>query len=205
MFENTDVIQIDLSTVSKFYRRSDIWVVYFFNPKIKKCQDFKTEFVTLAEKFYGIISVAAIDCLIEEELCEEFGVFDIPQIMIFSEKLSDDGERYTDKYEWQTIGNAAAKKMQNFVSIVTAENFDTFLGREPTKHHVLLFTDKKSTPVIYKALSKRFLDKLVFGEVRASDKDLLANFGISEFPSLVVLTDTHGHATVKYIGDNKVD
>lgn len=205
MFENTDVIQIDLSTISKFYRRSDIWVVYFFNPKTKKCQDFKSEYVTLAEKFYGIISVAAIDCLNEEELCEEFGVYDIPQIMIFSEKFSDDGERFNDKLEWQTIGNAAARKMQNFVSIVSADNFDTFLNRDSTKHHVLLFTDKKSTPVIYKALSKRFLDKLVFGEVRTSDKELINRFGISEFPSLLVLTDTNGLGTVKYTGENKVD
>lgn len=62
--------------------------MYFFNPKIKKCQDFKDEYIKVAEKMYGIIKVGAIDCTKEEELCEEFGVFDIPQLMIFTESYS---------------------------------------------------------------------------------------------------------------------
>jgi hypothetical protein len=44
---------------------------------------------------YGIINVGAIDCLNEEELCEEFGVFEVPQLMIFTESFSEDGEKYT--------------------------------------------------------------------------------------------------------------
>ena len=38
------------------------------------------------------------------------------------------------------------------------------------KHKILYFTEKKSTPPVMKALSKKFLDKLSFGEVRASDE-----------------------------------
>jgi len=62
--------------------------LYFFNPKNKKCQDFKDEYIKLAEKMYGIIKVGAIDCTKEEELCEEFSVFDVPQLMIFTESYS---------------------------------------------------------------------------------------------------------------------
>jgi len=52
------------------------------------------------------------------------------------------------------------------VNIVSNENFESFQNRNPTLYHVILFTDKKSTPAIFKALSKKFLEKLVFGEVR---------------------------------------
>jgi hypothetical protein len=38
---------------------------------------------------YGITKIGAIDCLNEEELCEEFGVYDVPRVMIFSESFSD--------------------------------------------------------------------------------------------------------------------
>jgi hypothetical protein len=72
------VIKLDLSSVFQFYRRKEIWILYFYNPKLKACQDFKDEYVKLSEKMYGIIKVSAIDCLSEEELCEEFGAFDIP-------------------------------------------------------------------------------------------------------------------------------
>ena len=51
----------------------------------------------MAEKMYGIIKVGSINCLTEEELCEEFGVYEVPQIMIFSESIKEDGERYTGK------------------------------------------------------------------------------------------------------------
>lgn len=60
---------------------------------------------------YGIINVGAIDCQSEEELCEEFGMYDIPMIVIFTESFSEDGERYTGNQDWSSIANAAAKKM----------------------------------------------------------------------------------------------
>jgi len=64
------------------------------NAKKEEVTAFKDEYVLTAEKLYGIIKVAAIDCGKEEELCEEFGVFDIPQIMIYTENTTEDGERF---------------------------------------------------------------------------------------------------------------
>ncbi len=56
------------------------------------------------------------------------------------------------------IMNTAAKKMQSFVSVVTENNWQSFIERErATKHKILLFTEKKTTPTIYKALSKKYL------------------------------------------------
>lgn len=64
------------------------------NAEKEECKTFKDEYVLTSEKLYGIIKTAAIDCGKEEELCEEFGVFDIPQIMIYTEKTSEEGERH---------------------------------------------------------------------------------------------------------------
>lgn len=63
LFENTDVISLDLSGVFKFYRRQEIWIIYFFNPKLEDCKKFKDEYATIASKLYGIIKVGAVDCL----------------------------------------------------------------------------------------------------------------------------------------------
>jgi hypothetical protein len=60
---------------------------------------------------YGIIKVGAINCLNEEELCEEFGAFEIPQIIIFSESFAEEGERYRGKEDLNSLANAAARKM----------------------------------------------------------------------------------------------
>jgi len=99
LFENTDVTQLDLSTIFKFYRRQEIWILYFFDPTKKECQEFKDKYIELAAKLYGIVKVGAIDCRSEEELCEEFSVYDIPKILLFTEDISDDGEMYRGKQE----------------------------------------------------------------------------------------------------------
>jgi len=46
---------------------------------------------------FGIISVGSINCLAEEELCEEFSVFDSPVIKIFTESINDDGITFKGK------------------------------------------------------------------------------------------------------------
>lgn len=57
------------------------------------------------------MKVAAINCRDEEELCEEFSVYDVPQILIFTENFKDDGERYKGKMDWNGIANAGSRKM----------------------------------------------------------------------------------------------
>jgi len=148
--------------------------MYFFNPKLQECKDFKESYIQVAEKLYGMIKVGAIDCLREEELCEEFAAFDVPQILIFTEAYVDDGERYRGDMKAEQIINAAAKKMQNFVSSVNEGNYDSFVDRDrTTKNKIMLFTDKKSTPTVFKALSKKHIDRLNFGEVKQSETALL--------------------------------
>jgi hypothetical protein len=56
------------------------------------------------------------------------------------------------------------------VSVVSESNYDSFIERDrATKHKILLFTEKKTTPTYYKALSKKYLDRLTFGEVRHTE------------------------------------
>ena len=101
-------------------------------------------------------------------------MFDYPSIMIYNENYGDSGERFRGKMEHGTIANFASRKMQSFVSSVNSDNYVSFVDRERMeKNKVLLFTDKKSPPAIYKALSKKYLGKAVFGEVRKSETELI--------------------------------
>lgn len=154
---------------------------------------------------YGIIKVGAINCGNEEELCEEFSAFEIPQILIFSESFNEDGERYRGNLELNSLANAAAKKMQSFVSIVSEQNYDSFCERENKNHHVILFTDKKSTPAILKSLSKKYIKKLLIGEIRSSEPNLIQKFNIQQFPTLIVLTNCQDSQGEVYQGEFKVD
>jgi Thioredoxin len=96
--------------------------------------------------------------------------------------------------------------MQSFVSIVTGENYPGFIARDPTKYKVLLFTERKTTAPIFKALSKQFKDKLLFGEVRKnSETDLVQKFNVQQFPTLLVVTDPQSFTGEAYSGELKID
>ena len=104
------------------------------------------------------------------------------------------------------IMNAAVKKMQSFVSVVSDENYDTFVERErATKHKILLFTEKKTTPTVFKALSKTYLNKLMFGEVKQAEEALIKKFNIESFPVIMALTDPENYGGEKYEGEMKID
>ena len=105
----------------------------------------------------------------DEELCEEFSVFDNGAgntVKVFTENTNDDGTQYKGKMEWKGIASFASKKMQSFVNVVTQNNYQSFIDQAPQKNKILLFTDKKVTPPLYKSLSKTYKEKLIFGEVR---------------------------------------
>lgn len=115
------------------------------------------------------MSVGAIDCKEDEELCEEFSVYDSGagnQVKVFTENTNDDGTQYKGKMEWKNIASFASKKMQSFVNVVTTENYNRFIQDNPNKNKILMFTDKKFTSSLFKSLSKTYKEKLIFGEVR---------------------------------------
>ena len=143
---------------------------------------------------FGIISVGAIDCRDEEELCEEFAVYDTPVIKIFTENANDDGTTFKGQKLWKNISGKAAQYMQNFVRSVSTENYDAFADENPEKQKILIFTDRKSTAPLFRSLSKYYKDKLIFGEVKQKyEKELYDKFGITKVPTILALTDPYNY------------
>lgn len=67
----------------------------------------------------------------------------------------------TQDYEEDTLDIDKLKKMAGrFITSrtveITANNHETFIDDNPGKPKILLFTDKKGVPLIYKALSTHF-------------------------------------------------
>ena len=121
---------INIQSVRSFYRRNQVWIIFFFKTDQEECKKIRDEFKTLSEKMYGIIRIGAVDCEEDEEMCEEFLIFDTPTVMAFTDNFADDGEKYKGKYEWKKLASFATKKMQDFVSIVTNDNYGGFIDRE---------------------------------------------------------------------------
>ena len=189
LYEKTDVVELNLGNLKQLYRRNEIWMIHFYKPSDKKSRDMKDEWINLANKLYGIIKIAAVNCEDDEELCEEYEVKQIPTILCFPDNTALKHEVYKGEKTYQKISDFAVSKMQSFVRFVNSKNFEEFLEAEPDSVKVLLFTEKKSTPPLLKALSKEFKGKVLFGEVRQSESLLVSKFKIEKFPSIIGLED----------------
>ena len=83
--------------MNQFYRRSQVWIIFFFRTDIPECDAVRDEYKILSDKMYGVFKIIAVDCDEDEEISEEFLVFDTPTIVVFTDNLDDEGEKYQGK------------------------------------------------------------------------------------------------------------
>lgn len=105
--------------------------------------------------------------------------------------------------DWKSITNVATDKMQSFVSIVTANNYNDFMDRDKDNFKVILITNKKSIPPIYKALSK-YKDNFSYGLIRESES-LAKEFKPPQIPAIGVITGRYDYSVDYYDGEQKLE
>ncbi|KAJ3258452.1 hypothetical protein HK103_003574 [Boothiomyces macroporosus] len=104
-----------------------------------------------------------VDCddKANQQLCGQYGVQGFPTLKIFPAGAKG-----------MPQGNEPLIK-------ITEENNDKV-------DKVVLVTDKKTTPPLFKALSIEYLDRLAFGEVKSSNAELVAELGVETFPAILI-------------------
>ena len=203
-FENTDVLLLKMENLSKLLSRRKIWFVYFFKSKNPGFEEMKNKINDIASQSYGIFNFGAVNCKEDEEICEDYSVFSTPKIFYFPDSGNDE-EEYKGKVDFQSIFKFGSRLMQNFVRVINKDNFDDFITTHSERFHVLLFTSKKSTPPLFKALSKDYLNHLSFGEIRQSENELIKSFDVKKFPTLIVLVEPETNEVDIYKEDLKYD
>ena len=187
-FKNTKVHSIKMKSLTYLYSRKNIWFVYFYRKGDQNYEPYVKAMIEFADKTDGLFNAGAVNCIKDEEICEEFGVTQTPSIIFFSENEKD-YNKYDGKIDYNSLFNYAAKRMSYYVNEITKEKLSDFFAKKPDKYHVILFTSKESTPSLYKALSKYYINKLIFGEVHKNQNELVELFKIREFPTLMVMLD----------------
>jgi tRNA(Leu) C34 or U34 (ribose-2'-O)-methylase TrmL len=87
-------------------------------------------------------------------------------VLAFPANIRQEPKRYSGNWELQDLAKIAIDLMESFVSIVTSANYESFVNEDPSKNKVLLFTNKKATPPLFKALSKEYKGRLLFGQIK---------------------------------------
>lgn len=103
------------------------------------------------------------------------------------------------------IVDAVVSKINNHVAKLTDKEIDGFLEKDGEKPKAILFTDKGTTSALLRSIAIDFLDVISVGQVRNKEKAAVDRFGISSFPSFVLIPGG-GKEPITYGGElNKKD
>lgn len=166
--------------------------VWYFHGSKRGDVDFQATWDTVAEKTKKMITIAAMDCEENVKHCEREGVKE-SGVMIYPQqprpKFAYEGGQDTEailKFLYKLIPGDKVK------SLTKAEEYTDLKKKNPTKVKVILFSDKKKAPSMFKGLSvdSVFARTVEFSFVGpdASEVSDAAGAGKKKLPAIQIIT-----------------
>ena len=189
--------------ISEYLKKSDLTVLlFYYRTESNKSNSVAENLKIVYSKLRYLIDIILINC--DDNIMEECIIDDnndddeffkievhIPPEYKFNPYTKEINKHQKFVY---TKKNVSEKELYNFITkaiisrerIVTNENYEEFKEISDL-NKVILFTNKKNSPLIYRGLSGYFYDRLALGLVFDLDKKLCDKFNISKFPTLIVI------------------
>lgn len=207
---NTSTNKINEIETKQNKRINTLQIVEFYAPWCGHCQNLKPAYEKAAKNLDGLAKVAAVDCDDDanKAFCGTMGVKGFPTL-----KIVRPGKKYgrpvVEDYQGQrsagAIVDAVVAKINNHVVKLTDKEIDGFLEKEEEKPKAILFTEKGTTSALLRSIAIDFLDAVTVGQVRNKETATVEKFGISSFPSFVLIPGG-GKEPITYSGElNKKD
>lgn len=147
-----------------------------------------------------MLRVGAIDCNDQKDLCKKEGVEgDLPRYRVYPPLPIPTQDFEGTVLDTDKLKKIAYRYIGNRVIEISQSNVDSFKNDNPGKPKMLLFTEKKGTPIVYRALSTYFDKTLEFGIVRHTDTFLVNQYKVKSFPTFFLLKNKE--KPNKYDGD----
>ncbi|KAL7929625.1 hypothetical protein V8C35DRAFT_314815 [Trichoderma chlorosporum] len=209
--KNSPVLQVDAKSYDRLIAKSNhTSIVEFYAPWCGHCQNLKPAYEKAAKNLDGLAKVAAVDCDDDanKSFCGTMGVKGFPTLKIVRPGKKF-GRPVVEDYQGQrtagAIVEAVVSKINNHVVKLTDKEIDGFLEKEEEKPKAILFTDKGTTSALLRSIAIDFLDAITVGQVRNKETAAVEKFGISSFPTFVLIPGS-GKEPITYSGElNKKD
>lgn len=184
------------------FRESAVSSLWFFENGSKEDQAFLSEYNKVASELKGMAKICAISCTDHPVFCQKQGVKDTPTVMVYPPNPVP-AFKYDGKLESKGIASKVARFFPDFSTKLTQENIDSFMTGDPSKPKVLLFSNKKSVPMMWKALSSETVFKrtVEFGFVTDDAKELVDRYKVKKFPTVMMQRGSKGEIKENYKGE----
>lgn len=176
------------SQVVKNQENGKIVVVHFYTENDGKSYQFSDEFNKKATAMKGIINFGFVNCTEQKKLCTKEKPTEMPGLKVYPPLPIPS---VSMPLELGKAVKMAVSHIKAYVTEVNEDNVAGFLGDDAIVPKVLLFTDKKGLPLIYRALSNNFNNKMNFGIVRKDQEDLVASYKVKTFPKVILIKPGH--------------
>jgi len=190
---------------SNINRSNHTSIVEFYAPWCGHCQSLKPAFEKAAKSLSGLAKVAAVNC--DEDankpLCGSMGVQGFPTLKIVRPGKKA-GKPLVEDYQGarsaKAIVDAVIDKIPNHVARPKGEEIESWASKEGPR--AILFSDKGLVSALLKALAIDFLGTIDIAQVRNKEKEAVEKYGITKFPTLILLPGD-GQDAIKYDGEIK--
>ena len=138
--------------------REEPLVVTFYSPNCGHCHEMKPEYSKLAKSLEEVAKVVAINCGDNQQLCGRENVRHYPTIRYIPEDKTKRISEFTNS-------RRSSKFLGDWVASVLTDNTVTVQDQEgslrkwlesDSKIKVILFSNKKEVPLLWKAMSRKF-------------------------------------------------
>jgi protein disulfide-isomerase A6 len=140
----------------------------------------------------GLAKVAAVNCDDDEnkQLCGQLGVRGFPTLKIMTPSKKP-GKPRTEDYQGprsaKAIAESVVDRIPNHVKKLTDKDVDEWLSKDPEASKAILFTEKGTTSALIRAVAIDFLGSVDVAQVRNKEANAVDKFGVTEFPTIVLL------------------
>jgi thiol-disulfide isomerase/thioredoxin len=129
--------------------------IHFYSPDDGKSNQLKEVFIELDKEYSGMFKLAGLNCKKYKDLCSKEGVTEFPTYKIYP-PLPAPPMKYEGKIEPKKIISYLGRFVENKAQELNNNNFDDFISSKSNIPKILLFTNKKNIPLIFKRLSLQF-------------------------------------------------
>ncbi|KAK9168092.1 hypothetical protein Syun_000232 [Stephania yunnanensis] len=166
------------------------WLLLSYTPAIKGYHVLESMVEEVATSLEGAMKAGSINCQKQSSFCKELGVNPSrsARIFVYSYRGSDKGSLVEYKGDWEpkALKVFCQDHLPRFSRRIDVGNLDFSLSKEDLPR-VLLFSTKKDTPVIWRAVSGLYRKRILFydAEVHDVSNPILKKLGVDALPAII--------------------